>query len=306
MSFSQRTGMFISETHTDAMEWCFTVEKMLVEGKTKFQEYQICEIPRFGKTLFLDYCIQTSALDEHIFHECMSCPAMTTHPNPKSVFVAGGGEGATLREALAHNTVEKAVMVDIDDELVAMVREHMPEWPRGSFDDPRTTLLHMDARKYLEETDEKFDVILSDLPDPLEGGPAVYLFTKEYFELCMDRLSDDGVFAMQAGCANMNYPDCFAACLSTVKEVFPIVRPYWAIITTFLVPWAFILCSKKHDPLDLTEEEIARRFSSRGVKNRYYTPRFHQSTFTIPDYLYQAVEEKGQIMTDARPFIWTA
>src|SRR5262249_50829505 len=124
---SQATGMFIAETHTEAVTWFFTISKMLHEGKTQFQTYQICEIPRFGKSLLLDYNIQTSIMDEYVFHECMSQPAMTVHPNPKKVLVCGGGEGATLREALKHNTVEQAVMVDIDRELVDMVKVHMPE-----------------------------------------------------------------------------------------------------------------------------------------------------------------------------------
>lgn len=303
---SGRTGMYIFETHTDAMDWAFRVTKMYTEGKTAFQTYQICDIPRFGKTLFLDYEIQSSALDEYIFHECMSQPAISLHPNPKSVFIAGGGEGATLREALTHNTVERVVMVDIDRELIDMVKEHMHEWHQGAFEDPRVELLHVDARKYLEQTDEKFDVILSDLPNPNEDGPAIYLFTKEYFELCKSRLTDDGVLAMQAGSANMNYPDCYAACMKTVQEVFPIVRGYYGIMTTFLMPWGFILGSKKHDPLELSEVELTKRFAERGVKNRYYTPRYHHSVFTLPDYLNDAIEEKGYVMTDERPFIWKA
>ncbi|HWP30801.1 MAG TPA: polyamine aminopropyltransferase [Fimbriimonadales bacterium] len=306
MRFSQREGLFISETHTKAIEWSFTVEKILAAGNTKYQEYQIVEIPRFGKTLFLDWKIQSSLLDEYIFHECMSQPAMTLHPNPKTVFVAGGGEGATLREALSHNTVTKAVMVDIDAELVEMTKKHMPEWHRGAFDDPRTTLLHTDARKYLEETDERFDVILSDLPDPVEEGPAIYLFTKEYFSICRDRLTEDGVYAMQAGCANLSYPECFAACVQTLKEVFPIVRPYYAIMTTFMMAWGFVLASNKYDPLQLTESEIAKRHKERGVSTRYYTPRFHTSVFTPPDYLLEAIEKNSRVVTDAEPFVWSA
>lgn len=306
MSFSQRTGMFISETHTTAVEWCFTVEKMYFEGKTKYQEVQIAEVPRFGKTLFLDFKIQSSLLDEFIFHECMSQPAMTLHPNPKTVFVAGGGEGATLREALTHNTVERAVMVDIDKELIDMVREYMTEWHQGSFEDPRTTLLHTDARKYLEETNESYDVILSDLPDPLEGGPAIYLFTKEYFEICKRRLNPGGVLAIQAGCANLNYPDCYAACVKTLEDVFPIVRGYWGIMTTFLMPWGFVLASNDLDPLLLSEELIENRQRERGVSTKYYTPRFHKSIFTLPDYLTNAIDTRGQVMTDDKPFLWTA
>jgi spermidine synthase len=283
---------------------------MLLEGKTKYQTYQICEIPRFGKSLFLDYNIQTSLLDEYVFHECMSQPAMTLHPNPKKVLVCGGGEGATLREALSHSTVLQAFMVDIDEELVDMVKEHMPEWHQGAFDDTRTTLLHTDARQWLiDNRDAKFDVILSDLPNPHEDGPAQLLFTREYFQICADAMNDDGVFAMQAGSANENYPACMASCIKTLEsmaDVFPHVAGYFGIVSTFFQPWGFVLASKRHDPLALTEEEIAERHQERGVSNRYYTPRFHRALFTLPEYLLRAVETEGRILTDAEPFVWTA
>ena len=69
MNFSQATGMTIAETHTTAATWLYQVEKMVLEGRTRYQTYQIAEVPRFGKSLFLDYNIQTSLMDEHIFHE---------------------------------------------------------------------------------------------------------------------------------------------------------------------------------------------------------------------------------------------
>jgi spermidine synthase len=302
--------MFISETHTEAVTWDFTITKMMTAGKTKYQEYQICEIPRFGKTLFLDYNIQSSLMDEYVFHECMSQPAMTLHPNPKKVCICGGGEGATLREALKHNTVEQAVMIDIDEELIDMVKVHMPEWHQGAFDDPRTTLLHEDARAYLERhKGAGFDVILSDLPNPHGEGPAQFLFTKEYFQICADAMSDDGVFAMQAGCANANYPylySCNWETLDSMRDTFPYVAGYYGLVTTFLMPWGFMLASKKYDPLALAQEEIERRFRDRGVETRYYTPRYHQSVFTLPEYLYEARREHGRVLTDAAPYVWEA
>jgi spermidine synthase len=310
MSHSDATGIFINETHTSAAIWQYRVEKMLLEGKSQYQTYQICDIPRFGKSLFLDYNIQTSILDEYIFHECMTQPAMTLHPNPKKVVVCGGGEGATLREALFHNTVTEAVMVDIDEELVDMVKVHMPEWHQGAFEDPRTTLLHTDARAWLaDHKGANFDVVLSDLPNPHEDGPGQFLFTKEYFQICADAMSEDGVFAMQAGSANENYPACMASCIKTLenmKEVFPYVNGYYGIVSTFFQPWGFVLASKKYDPMALTVEEIAKRHAERGVKNKYYTPRFHQACFTLPEYLLRAVEEQGRLLTDADPFVWDA
>lgn len=302
------TGIFINETHTDAAIWQYRVSKMLLEGKTQYQTYQIAEVPRFGKSLFLDYNIQTSLLDEHVFHECMSQPAMTLHPNPRRVVVCGGGEGATLREALKHGTIEAATMVDIDEELVDMVMEHMPEWHQGAFEDPRTTLLHTDARGWLEaQRGAGWDVILSDLPNPHEEGPGQMLFTKEYFQIAADAMSDDGVFAMQAGSANMNYPECMACCIKTLKSMdcWAHVAGYWAVVTTFFQPWGFVLASKTHDPMALTEAGIAARFAARGVQTRYYTPRFHQAVFTLPGYMLEATD-RARVLTDGAPFVWDA
>jgi len=304
---SDATGIFINETHTSAAIWQYRVEKMLLEGKTQYQTYQIANVPRFGKSLFLDYNIQTSLLDEYIFHECMSQPAMTLHPNPKRVVVCGGGEGATLREALFHNTVTEAAMIDIDEELVDMVKVHMPEWHQGAFEDPRTTLLHEDARGWLvREKGNNWDVILSDLPNPHEDGPGQMLFTKEYFQICFDALGDDGVLALQAGSASENYPACMVSCIKTLQEVFPHVAGYYGMVNTFFQPWGFVLASKKHDPLALTREEIEARHAARGVKPKYYTGRFHQACFTLPEYLEKAIDEQGRILTDAEPFVWDA
>lgn len=308
--FSQSTGMFIAETHTDAVTWFFSVDKFLVEGKTQFQQYQIVDMPTFGKTLFLDYKIQSSLLDEHVYHESMVHPAMVTHPNPKKVLVCGGGEGSTLWHALQHNTVESATMVDLDEELIDMVKIHMPEWHRGAFEDPRTTLVHQDARKWVEDhAGHGYDVILSDLPGPIEGGPALYLYTKEYFEHIANALSDDGVFVLQSGACNETYPYCFAAVhetLESLKEEFPYVRGYYGLVTTFQMPWGFIIASKKHDPMDLTPEQLQERLGGRGIKPRYTTPRFMPSMFVLPEYMYDAIKAHGRILTDAEPFLWEA
>lgn len=308
--FSQSTGMFIAETHTEGMTWFFSVDRFLVEGKSQYQQYQIVEIPVFGKTLFLDYKIQSSLLDEYVYHESMVQPAMTTHPNPKKVLVCGGGEGATLWQALQHNTVTEAHMIDLDEELIDWVKIHMTEWHKGCFDDPRVTLKHEDARGWVENhKGYGYDVILSDLPGPHEGSPARMLYTKEYFQHIADALSDDGLFVLQSGACNETYPYLYAqihATLDSMKETFPYVRGYYGLVTTFQMPWGFILASKKHDPLELDSTAIAERLAARGVTNRYATPRFMPSMFVLPEYMLEAIKKHGKVLTDSEPFLWTA
>jgi spermidine synthase len=122
-------------------------------------------------------------------------------------------------------------------------------------------------------------------------------------------LSDDGVFVLQSGAANETYPYCYACVMKTLeslKEEFPYVRGYYGLVTTFQMPWGFILASKKHDPLELSPSDIAERLAARGVNNRYCTPRFMPSMFVLPEFLLRDIDKYGRILTDAEPFIWDA
>ena len=71
-------------------------------------------LPAAAQVLLLDGKSQSAEADEFVYHELLVHLALLLHPNPKRVFIAGGGEGATAREALKHRSVEEVVMVDID------------------------------------------------------------------------------------------------------------------------------------------------------------------------------------------------
>ena len=92
----------------------YHLDEVLYDGRTDYQSVKIVRTSSFGLCLVLDGKIQSSEADEFIYHETLVHPAMLTHPDPKNVFIAGGGEGATLRDVLRHKSVQKAVMVDID------------------------------------------------------------------------------------------------------------------------------------------------------------------------------------------------
>src|SRR4030066_1754846 len=94
------------------------IKRVIYSGRTEFQSIEIIDSTSFGICLVLDGKIQSSECDEFIYHEALVHPAMLSHPNPERVFIPGGGEGATLRDVLYHTSVRKAVMVDIDKEVV--------------------------------------------------------------------------------------------------------------------------------------------------------------------------------------------
>jgi spermidine synthase len=280
----------------------FSIKGILYSGRSKYQSIEIIDTPSFGKCLVLDGKIQSSEMDEFIYHEALVHPAMLLHPSPKAVFIAGGGEGATLREVLAHNTVEKAVMVDIDEEVIDICRQLLPSLHQGSFDDSRLKLHHLDARKYLIETDEKFDVIIIDLPEPLEEGPAYLLYTQEFYQVVKDRLTEDGVISLQAGTTCLGLTAGFTAINNTLKTVFPIVTPYEANIPSFGGTWGFSLASKKYDPLELAPQEVNARVSNRVEKAlRFYDGHAHQGLLFIPKYLREAIAQETRVITEKEP-----
>lgn len=296
-------GNWFIEKHTDHILFLYRIKNHIYHGRTPYQKVSLVELEAMGKTLFLDNKIQSAEIDEAVFHEALVHPAMVSHPNPKKVLIMGGGEGATLREVLRY-PVERAVMVDIDEQLVKLCEAYMPEWHRGAFYDDRAKLVFTDARKYVEETDEKFDVIISDLTEPIEGGPSVMLFTKEFYETVYEKLTDNGILVVQSASADIYFAGFVSSVYKTLKEVFPLVKVYHAYMFSFQLDWAFTIATKGIDPESVNLEDIISKISGFENDLKFYTPDIHYAMFKLPKYLTKNLEENGRVIRDEQPEIW--
>jgi spermidine synthase len=279
----------------------YRLDEVLYEGRTKYQSVRVVRTRALGICLVLDGKIQSSERDEYIYHEALVQPAMIAHPGPETVFIAGGGEGAALREALSHKTVKRAVMVEIDGEVTALSRQYLPRLCRGAFGDKRTELHHVDARGYLEKTKDKYDIIIIDLPDPIEKGPAYRLFTQEFYKTILDRLTENGLIAVQAGSASPTELLNFTAVSNTLQSVFPLVVQYTAYMPAFGGPWGFCLASRQIDPSRFSPEEIDKKIKARGLGLRFYDGITHRNMFSLPGYIRKALASQPRIITDKRP-----
>ncbi len=279
-----------------------SIKEVLYSGRTKFQSIDIIDTGSFGICLILDGKIQSSETDEFIYHEALVHPVMLTHPKPEKIFIAGGGEGATLREVLAHRTVKKAVMVDIDEEVVDVCRRFLPSFHQNSFDDSRVELHFADARKYLEESNDRFDVIIIDLADPLAQGPARLLYTQEFYRIVQEKLGPGGIMSVQAEPAEWANLDNFVAIVHTLESVFPLVRPYQAHIPSFTSLWGFITASQSLDPVKLSPEEIDTGINIRLSKElKSYDGLTHQAMFSLPKHIRQQLAIARKVITDKEP-----
>ena len=297
------SGKWLLETIFPDLAIMLKVRQVLYSGKTAYQQVEVLESEIYGRSLVLDGKTQSTERDEHIYHEALVHPAMLMHPNPVEVFIAGGGEGGTLREVLAHQTVERAVMVDMDQEVVDLCRRYLPQHHQGSFDDPRVELRYQDARAYLENSGRQFDVMVMDLVDPMEGGPAYLLYTEEYYRIVKSRMKPGGILVTQSGPAGLlSLHECFTTVVNTLDSMFAYALPCQVHVPSFHTLWGFTLVSDSPllhvanpDQIDsLVEDRLSRPL-------KFYDGERHRGMFSLPSYLRTGIEEEQRVVTDENP-----
>lgn len=280
------------------------IKRIVASLQTKYQKATIVDTYNYGRTLFLDDRVQSSERDSFIYHEALVHPPMLLHPGPRRVMVVGGGEGETLRKVLEHPTVERAVMCDIDGELVKLCAKHLPQWSGGAFRDRRTKVVIDDARAWLQRTREKFDAIIIDLPEPVEGGPAIKLYTREFYRLVHQRLSDHGIITLQAGTTKPGDTGMLGSIAWTIGTSFPVVSVYQVNVPSFGLPWGLIFASKGIDPLTYSAAQIDKLIALRGLRKlRFYDGVTHQGMFALPRFLRQDLCRRHPVITDRQALV---
>ncbi len=297
-----RADFWIYEYITPWDFYAHGVTRTLAYRKTDFQEMYIVETGAYGKALVLDGKWQSSAVDEFLYHEPLVHPAMLLHGDPRSVLILGGGEGATAREVLRWKSVERAVMIDIDGEVVEACRKHLPEMHQGAFDDPRLEVVIEDALKYLDAAKQTFDVVISDLSDPIEEGPSFKLFTKEYFEKTRRVLASGGVFVVQAGPVSPVEMHLHCRLASTLRSVFAHSASLTSYVPTYAAPWSYILASTnpintRPDPEE-TDRQLAEKTTG-GLK--MLDGRALLGLYQLPKHLGTAIAEETRVCTLTEP-----
>ena len=294
------------ETSDPFDEYAYGLSGIIFSGKTKFQEVLIADTYNWGRILALNGAIQSSEEDEALYHEMLVQPAMLCHANPARVLIIGGGEGATLRETLAHRSVKSVTMVDIDEELVELCQKHLPSWHLGAFDDSRVQLFYEDGRAFIENNQDLYDVVIVDVVDMLDNNsPAQSLYTKQFYQKLDQRLSQNAVVVIQGlELSHLDY-EGHSALLRTLKTVFSEVHSYRAHIPSFFSSWGFLIASNWFNPTRWSAQQIdmaiEERIGSQWLE--HVTGDFLKSAFTLCKETDSRLLKPGPILEDGVDFI---
>jgi spermidine synthase len=276
------------------------IKGILYSRKSRVQNIDIVDSCEYGRMLILDGKVQSTVRDEYFYHEALVHPVMVAHEKPEDVLIIGGGEGGTLREVLRHQTVKRAVMVDIDVEVIKSSRRFMPELSGGAFDDDRAEVVIGDGRRFVEGCRGRFDVVIMDVTDPLEEGPGQFLYTREFYESLARILRDGGIVVTQA--TSVYYSTyCFATIYRTVESVFGRAGGYQTWVPAYDSVWGFVYGTKGPDPEAMDPEGVNERLRERGLQGlRFYDGATHQSLFMLAREV-RGQLRAGRIATDSCP-----
>jgi len=254
--------------------------------KSEFQEILIFESASHGRVLVLDGAIQITEADEFIYQEMIAHVPILAHGAAKRVLIIGAGDGGVLRRVLQHTSVERAVMVEIDGQVISLVRKHMPEIAGDAWKDRRAEVIVGDGLAFVAQAEPgSFDVIIVDSTDPVGVGET--LFTDSFYADCSRALSAGGVIVNQCGVPFMQGSELEQTSMRRASA-FPHVTAYVAAVPTYVGGFMTLGFAAKAPGLDkVAESDLAERAAKAGIleATRYWTPGVQVAAFHLPPYI---------------------
>ncbi|MGA9173034.1 MAG: polyamine aminopropyltransferase, partial [Thermoactinomyces sp.] len=243
--FLQKIGQdwWLVEDERENMKISYRIKDIIFEAPSDFQHVMILDSYDFGRMLVLDGVVQTTSLDGHIYNEMITHVPLSIHPDPKRVLIIGGGDCGAAREVAKYSGVEHIDMVEIDEMVVRVCKEHLQD-VSGNLSDPRVHFIYNDGIEYIKHHKNEYDVIIVDSSDPI--GPAKQLFERSFYQNIHEALKEDGLMVCQSQ-SPLFHRAVMEQTVHHIDELFPISKIYIATVPTYPGGfWSFTIGSKKY------------------------------------------------------------
>lgn len=287
-----QAARYVAERLTPDFGFYLREAQLLAQKQSPWQYIEVFDNALFGRVMRIDGCFMTSERDEFFYHEPMIHLPALAHPGPRSALVVGGGDGGAAEELLKYPTMERVVLAELDADVVQLAREWLGHIHKGALDDPRLELRLGDARALIESGSERFDQIVLDLTDPF--GPALDLYTVEFYQACRRTLKPGGVLSLHLG-SPIHVPQTMARIAASLRAAFPIVRPYLQYVPLYGTLWCMAMASDSTDPALLSSAEVDARITERGLHSlQLYNGATHHALLAQPNFVRDLLAQPAQ------------
>jgi len=173
--------------------------------------------------------------------------------NPRTALTVGYGTGTTAGSMLLHEIAVDAV--EIEEKII----EAAPLFSgvnNRSYDDPSLNIVLDDARNYIGVVDGEFDVIVTDVTN-LKYKRNPYLYTRKYFQIMQDALTEEGIAAAWLPLGGLSFRD-LRILIATFDSVYPHTTVWY--FTPYPTHFLILLGTPEAPSIDLSA--LARKMDT--------------------------------------------
>ena len=255
------------------------IRKLIVRKKSKFQNIEIFDTEPYGRVLALDGIIQITEKDEAAYSEMLVHPIIQCLKSfPKKILIVGGGDGAIAEELFKYKLINNVDLVDIDKEVVNLSKKYLIKINKNSLKSKRINIFYEDAFHYIKNTNNKYDVIIADRPDPVGAGKI--LFNIKFYENINRIMSNNSIAVFQSGVPFLQKRE-LEKVLKDVKKYFKYSGFYLTTVPSYIGGFMALVWASNNQSLK-NEKNKARHYK---IKTQYYNKDILQGCFAIPNFM---------------------
>jgi spermidine synthase len=235
---------------TSLAEDKFYQDRVVFAANSPYQRIVVTH-GRAGHRLFLNGNLQFAERDEYRYHEALVHPVMSGHGAARKVAILGGGDGMVVREVLRHPQVESVTLVELDPNMTRLFSTHeqLSRLNGGALSSTKLRIVNADAFQWLQDTNETFDVMIVDFPDPTNFSIGK-LYTNSFYALLDQRLAASGYAVIQTT-SPLIARHSYWTVVQTLESVGLRTAPYHAHVPSF-GEWGFVIAGRR--PYRMPEE----------------------------------------------------
>ena len=261
-----------------------TIEKIIANQKSKFQNILIFDSKYFGRILTLDKVIQITEFDHFYYSEMLSHIPIITHGKVKRVLIIGGGDGAIAHEVLKHNSIKEVFICEIDQDVINLSIKYLKKINFGSLKNPKVKIIIEDALQFIKRNNFKnyFDLIIADRPDPI--GPGKNLFKIKFYKDIKNALSNSGIAVFQNGVPFFQKKE-LKDTMKHLKSTFNYSGVYLTVVPTYIGGYMALTWSS--NAIDISKKVNLDKHSKviNKLNTQYYTKEIHYTSFILPKWI---------------------
>ena len=283
-------SFWFAETLYPSWEQRFECTALIARETSRFQRIEVYKTVGHGNVLSLDGVVQICERDEFVYQEMLAHVPLLAHGAAVRVLIIGGGDGGVLRQVLLHKGVRDAVLVEIDEAVIRLSRQHLPTIGGDCWADGRATVVIGDGIDYLGTADSgQFDVVIVDSTDP--AGVGEPLFSDDFYRDCSRVLGDSGILVSQGGVPFMQ-SDELRSSGARRRSAFAHSSAYVVAVPTYVGGLMALGIASNSPGFDLVPAGVLRqRAEAAGLDGtRYWSSDVQAASFALPPYIRELIE----------------